>query len=137
MCGNRVRCAATAVTGARLDLGAGADQSKLTIPTGVKSENAADGATDYAKQIMAAYGQSFEGMPLRGKCIPLGKAERAWSTWPKVKRPTYAIEGGVATSKCVNPASVSPTFQVTLTPNNWRAFGKALAWIVSQGIVCG
>ena len=33
---------------------------------------------DYAKQIMTAYGQAFDGMLLRGKCKPLGTEKDSW-----------------------------------------------------------
>ncbi len=81
------------------------------IPTGVKSDNTGTGATDYAKQIMAAYGMAFSGMKLRGKCIDLQKDETAWRTWPTPVRPEYKVpeNGG---EKCINPLTVSKTFQV-------------------------
>jgi hypothetical protein len=84
----------------------------LVIPNGVKSENTGTGATDYAKQIMAAYGMAFSGMKLRGKCIDLKKDKTAWRTWPTPARPTFPIPESAAGEKCINPLALSKTFQV-------------------------
>jgi hypothetical protein len=88
-----------------------ASDQKLVIPNGVKSENAGTGATAYAKKIMEAYGMAFSGMILRGKCKSLGSVESPWMTWPIPTRPEYDVpnRGGL---KCLNPLSVSNTFQV-------------------------
>jgi len=45
----------------------------LVIPVGVQSSNTGSGITGYAREIMAAYGQAFSGMKLRGKCTSLPK----------------------------------------------------------------
>lgn len=47
--------------------------TELVIPVGVQSSNTGSGLTDYAREIMAAYGQAFSGMKLRGKCTSLPK----------------------------------------------------------------
>jgi len=89
---------------------AGSDAA-LVIPNGVKSENTGTGATAYAKKIMEAYGMAFSGMRLRGKCKNLGTVESPWMTWPFPARPEYDVPDR-AGQKCINPLSVSKTFQV-------------------------
>ena len=81
----------------------------LVIPNGIKSDNTGTGATDYAKQIMSAYGKAFSGMKLRGKCIDLKKDTTAW---PVPARPTFPIPESAAGEKCINPLALSKTFQV-------------------------